>query len=79
MSRCDVGLPPTIRSHYGSDHSLIGRAEETILRLTATNRLRLICGPDGTTGPTVTFLDEAAQPDIGKCPLWRTPQLGGSR
>lgn len=71
MSRCDVGLPPAIRSHYGSDHSLVGRAEETILYLTATNRLRLICGPDCTTCPTVTLLDEAAQPDIGKCPHWR--------
>lgn len=31
MSRCDVDLPAAIRSHYGSDHLLLGRAEETIL------------------------------------------------
>ena len=52
MSRCDVVLPPAIRSHYGSDHLLVGRAEETILYLTVKNRLHLICGPDGMTGPT---------------------------
>lgn len=68
MSRCDVDLPPAIKSNYGPDRLLVGRAEETILYLTATKRLRLICGPDGTTGPTVTLLDEAAESDTGKCP-----------
>lgn len=71
MSRCDVDLPPAIRSNYGPDHLLVGRAEETILYLTATNGLCLICGPDGMTGPTVTLLDEAAEPDTAKCPHWR--------
>lgn len=60
MSRWDVGLPPAIRSNYGSDHSIVGRAEETILYLTATHPLCLICGPGGMTGPTITLLDAAS-------------------
>lgn len=50
MSRCDVGLPPGIRSNYGSDHLLVRRAERTILFLAARSQLHLIGSPNGTTG-----------------------------
>lgn len=71
MSRCDVDLPPAIRSNYGFDHWFIGRAEETILYLTARSQVHLICGPDGMTDPTVTLHDEAAEPSTSNCPRWR--------
>lgn len=72
MSRCDVDLSPAVRSNYSFDHWLLGRAEKTILYLTARNQLHLICGPDGMTGPTVTLQDETAEPDTGNCPCWKT-------
>lgn len=50
MSRCDVGLPPGIRSNYGSDHLLVRRAERTILYLAARSQLHLTGSPNGTTG-----------------------------
>lgn len=62
MSRCDVVLPPAIRSHYSSDPLLVGRAEETILYLTVKNRLRLICGPDGMMVPLTLVMKPLATP-----------------
>lgn len=65
MSRCEVQVPPAIRSNYGSDHLLTGRAEGAVLCVTARNRLHLICGPRGRAGPTATLRDEAAELSTG--------------
>lgn len=71
MSRCDVGLAPAIRSNYGSDHSLAGRAEETILCVTERNQLHWIRSTNGMASSSVILQPEIAEPNNSHCSLWR--------
>lgn len=77
MSRCDVDLPPAIRSNYGSDHLLVRRAEKTILYLNARSRLHLICGLNGTAGQLSPSMMKGQDHTLVKCPhFWGIKDYG---
>jgi hypothetical protein len=67
MSRCDVDLPPVIRSNYGSDHLLVRRAAKNNIEPDCQELAIFDLWPEWHNWRTVTICDERVKPYAGKC------------